>query len=102
MLFCVVTRGVERMRPLPDVSSADSATSRLNEPLTDPSARPTALVAPETGRFTTPGAAVVPAPTVVPTAPPIEPAFGNASGVVLPSVGLTWPLKPHCTPSARA
>src|SRR5256885_797592 len=52
MLFCVVTRGVERMRPLPVVSSADSARSRLNAPLTDPSARPTALVAPPTPRFT--------------------------------------------------
>ena len=47
-LFCVVTRGVDRMRPLPDVSSAVSATSRLNAPLIDPSARPTALVAPGT------------------------------------------------------
>ena len=46
MLFCVVSRGVERMRPLPVRSSADSATSRLNAPLTAPSARPIAEVAP--------------------------------------------------------
>ena len=45
-LFCVDTRGVESRRPLPLVSSADSATSRLNAPFTEPSARPTALVAP--------------------------------------------------------
>ena len=45
-LFCVETRGVESTRPLPVVSSADSATSRLNAPLIDPSCSPTALVAP--------------------------------------------------------
>ena len=42
-LFCVETRGVESMRPLPCCSSAVSATSRLNAPLIEPSARPTAL-----------------------------------------------------------
>ena len=51
-LFCVATRGVERMRPWPDDSSADKATSRLTAPLTEPSARPIPLVAGDTPRLT--------------------------------------------------
>ena len=82
-------------------SSAVSATSRLNAPLTDPSARPTALVGAPTPRFTAVGCA----------ARPLRrrrrgrralPLFGNARFVVLPSAGSTRPLKPHWTPSARA
>ena len=49
----VVSRGVDRMRPLPVFSSAVSATSRLNAPLIDPSARPIAEVAAwVVGKFT--------------------------------------------------
>src|SRR3954451_19857474 len=102
MLFCVVTRGVDRMRPLPVVSSADNATSRLNAPFTDPSARPTALVAPGIPRFTAVGDVLPAGPCVEPVVPPSDPLFGNASFVVLPSCGLTAPLKPHCTPSRRS
>src|SRR6266851_3693253 len=55
-LFWVDTRGVERMRTWPLVSAADSATSRLNAPLTEPSANPIALTfVPDgatAGRFT--------------------------------------------------
>ena len=43
-LFCVDTRGVDRTRRLPELSAAESARSRLNAPLIEPSARPTALV----------------------------------------------------------
>src|SRR5262249_14728293 len=69
-LFCVETLGVERRRALPVLSAAESATSRLNAPLTDPSANPTALVA-ATPRFTAVGCAgVFPAPPcVTPTRP---------------------------------
>src|SRR5689334_4359785 len=105
MLFCVVTRGVDSRRPLPVLSSAVKATSRLNDPLTAPSARPTALDAPGTPRLTAVGCAVV-APLTGPCTPPARPVrlplFGNARLVVLPSDGSTRPLKPHCTPSARA
>ena len=37
-----------------------------------------------------------------PVRPLMLPAFGNASGVVLPSAGDTTPLTPHCTPMLRA
>ena len=97
-LFCVVTRGVDRMRPLPDRSSADSAMSRLNAPLIEPSASPTALVA----RRHAPGSTAVPAdrrglarmsvpaPRALQAAgrPPSEPLFGNARPVVLPMFGV--------------
>src|SRR5205823_10271030 len=99
----------ERMRPLPVFSSAVSATSRLNAPLTEPSASPIALVAPAAGRFTdvpVPLFGFAPRGSVgalfVPSAPPTEIVFGNASGVVLPSSGIIRPLKPHWMPSARA
>src|SRR5262245_38690867 len=99
MLFRVDTFGVDSSRPLPDVSSADSATSRLNAPLIDPSIRPTALDAAGAARFTAvdvpPGPCVTPG--VPPTRPPSEPLLGNDIGVVLPSAGDTLPLKPHCT-----
>ena len=96
-LFCVDTRGVDSTRPLPVVSSADSATSRLNAPLTEPSCSPTALGAPATGRLTAVGR-----PPVVPPVPPdSDPLLGNARFVVLPSAGSTRPLKPHCTPRVR-
>src|SRR5438477_12158911 len=101
MLFCVVTRGFERMRPLPVVSSAESATSRLNAPFTDPSARPTALVAADAGRLTavgTLGTAPVPVPCTVPARPAGLPLFGEARFVVLPSAGSTRPPKPLLTP----
>src|ERR1019366_6993659 len=99
-LFCIVTRGVERRRPLPELSSADRATSRLKAPLTEPSCRPTALVAaPTAGRLT-----AVPAGTPVVVLagipPPRVPLLGNARFVVLPSAGETAPLKPHWMPSA--
>src|SRR5437773_6615722 len=98
MLFCVVTRGVERIRPWPDVSSAVSATSRLKAPLIDPSARPAALEAPGTARFTAVGTdALVLDPAAGPCWPPLRPEsvplLGQASGVVLPSAGSTRPLK---------
>src|SRR5262245_40935726 len=107
MLFCVVTRGVESSRPLPLRSSAVRATSRLNAPLIEPSARPTALLAAGTPRLTdvgTLGFVDEPAtgPCVPPTRPPRLPLFGNARPVVLPRPGSTRPLNPHCTPSARA
>src|SRR4029450_4328766 len=103
-------RGVDRMRPLPERSSADNATSRLKAPLMAPSASPTALGAPGT-----PSPTPVPTsfallaltsdpcvaePVSPPTRPPREPLFGNARLVVLPMVELTRPLKPHCTPRA--
>src|SRR5439155_11431528 len=104
MLFCVVTRGFDRILPLPVVSSAESATSRLNAPFTDPSARPTALDAADAARLTAVGTAGVepPGPCAGPTRPPRLPLFGKARLVVLPSDGSTRPPKPHCTPSARA
>ena len=85
-LFNVVTRGVDRMRPFPVDSSAVRATSRLNAPLTEPSARPTALVAWPTPRFTAVG--WLPGPCVGPTRPLRLPLLGNARFVVLPSDGL--------------
>src|SRR5512142_51589 len=97
MLFCVDTRGVDSTRPLPVVSRADSATSRLNAPLIEPSCSPTALVAPFTGSLTADGTPALAAPVD----PASDPLFGNARFVVLPSVGSTLPLKPHCTPSVR-
>src|SRR5689334_23347093 len=98
-LLSVDTFGVESRRPLPEVSSAVNATSRLNAPLTEPSVRPTALVGPpRAGRFT-----AVPGFTPAPGArPPSVPLLGNARLVVLPSSGETAPLKPHWMPSARA
>src|SRR5204862_1898781 len=92
MLFSVDTFGVESSRPLPELSSAESATSRLNEPLTEPSVNPTALVAaPTAGRFTAvPGG--TPAPGVM---PPIVTLLGNARGGVLSREGVTEPLQPH-------
>src|SRR4051794_27929765 len=106
MLFCVVTRGVDSTRPLPDVSSADNATSRLNAPLIDPSASPTALLAPGAPRFTAVGIdPLVLEPAAGPCAPPVRPArfplFGNASGVVFPSAASARLLNPHWMPSAR-
>src|SRR5215467_10675067 len=100
MLFCVDTRGVDSTRPLPVVSRADSATSRLNAPLTEPRCRPAALDAPGTGRLTAVGEPLTP-PVVPPVAPDSDPLFGNARPVVLPSVGETLPLNPHCTPRLR-
>jgi len=52
-LFCVVRRGVESTRPLPVFSSAVSATSRLNAPLIEPSARPMPDVAAAAARLIT-------------------------------------------------
>src|SRR4051812_20806951 len=97
MLFCVETRGVESTRPLPLVSRADNATSRLKAPLIDPSWSPTALVAPGTGRFTADGTPALAAPVD----PASDPLFGKARFVVLPSVGSILPLNPHCTPRVR-
>src|SRR5437870_558044 len=57
MLFCVDTRGFESTRPFPELSIAVSATSRLNAPLTDPSARPIALVGPGPPQLTPIGCA---------------------------------------------
>src|SRR5436190_18318365 len=98
MLFCVVTRGVDSRRPLPLVSSAERATSRLKAPLTDPSARFTALGGPFTPRFTAAGWQRL--------APAVEPdrlhESGNAHGSRFRAAGLTTPLKPHWTHSARA
>ena len=82
------------MRPLPLRSSAVSATSRLNAPLTEPSARPIADVAPGTGRLT--AVAVVSLPVarvsfgvfVAPVRPLSVPLFGNARPVVLPIAGV--------------
>src|SRR5206468_3069856 len=84
----------------------DSATSRLNAPLTAPSCRPTALVAAGTGRLMAVGvgsvAVVVPMMVLCccPVRPPMLPWFGNARFVVLPSSGATRPLTPHWMPSA--
>src|SRR6266853_2037551 len=91
VLFNVDTFGVDNSRPLPELSSAESATSRLNAPLTEPRVNPTALVAPPAaGRFT-----AVP-PTPAPGArPAIVPLLGNAREVVLPRAGETAPVKPH-------
>src|SRR5207247_4423565 len=97
-LFNVETFGVDSKRPLPELSSADSATSRLNAPLIAPSCRPTALVAAGVGRFT-----AVLAGTPVPVARPLAvPLLGNARFVVLPSSGETAPENPHRIPRARA
>src|SRR5438093_3990549 len=96
-LFWVVTLGVDRIRPLPLASRADSWTSRLKAPLIEPSARPMALDAPRTGSATAVPAGVVEAG---PLARPFRlPLLGNERFVVLPSVGSTRALKPHCTPS---
>src|SRR6266853_64307 len=73
VLFSVDTFGVDNSRPLPELSSAESATSRLNAPLTEPRVNPTALVAPPAaGRFT----AVPPTP-----APGARPEIGDDEGV---------------------
>ncbi len=102
-LFSVDTRGVDRIRPLPDCSSAVNAMSRLKAPFTDPSEMPTPLVAEPTGRLTAVGVAAPPAgPWSGPTRPERLPLFGNARFVVLPRAGSTRPLKPHWTPSSRA
>ena len=112
-LFCVVRRGVDRMRPLPLFSSAVSATSRLKAPLIEPSARPIAelrgdgqvdggvrrsLGVPAAGI----GRPLDGAAAGAPTRPPREPLFGNARPVVLPIGEFARPLKPHWMPSARA
>src|SRR3989338_5415242 len=95
-LLRVDTFGVDSSRPLPDRSSADKATSRLNAPLIAPSCRPTALVAPGAPRFTAVEVGELeftPAPVVgapwAPRRPPSAPLLGNARLVVLPSCGET-------------
>ena len=110
-LFCVVRRGVERMRPLPRVlerrqrdveveravdraeREADRATSRRR------AGRFTAVAA---SSLAVPAARIGRAPAVPPTRPPSEPLFGNARPVVLPIAEFARPLKPHWMPSARA
>src|SRR5439155_26703151 len=100
--FWGITRDVDSRRQLQKVSSAVSATSRLKAPLTEPSARPTALGAPGTGKFTALGADAAAAGVAVPVRPVRLPLLGNARAVVFPSAGSTRPPKPHWTPSARA
>ena len=70
----------------PCVSSADSATSTLNAPLTLPSLMNalSALV------------------LIEPATPPVAIELGNAMFVVLPSSGVILPPKPHIRPSSRA
>src|SRR5262245_57055463 len=109
MLFWVDTRGVDSRRPLPLRSRAVNATSRLNERLIDPSARPTPLVAAVAPRLTAVGTVPVVVagsvgvgPWTPPTRPPRLALFGNARFVVFPSDGSTRPMKPHCTPRALA
>src|SRR5262245_12998848 len=102
MLFCADTRGDDRTRRLPDVSAAVSAKSRLNAPLIDPSARPTALLGAGAGRLTAVDVSGPPAGPWTPRRPPICPLFGNARLVEVPSAGSTRPLKPHWIPSWRA
>src|SRR5580658_5376975 len=107
MLFWVETRGVDSTRALPFDSSADSCASRLNAPLIEPSARPTALVAPAAARFTAvptlwPVELVPLAEFWVPAAPLTTTLLGNARFVVLPSAGMAVPVNPHWMPSAFA
>ena len=89
------------MRPLPLRSRAVSATSMLNAPLTAPSASPIADVAPGTPRFTAVPvvslavARVSAGELFAPVRPLSVPLFGNASPVVLPTAGVTRPLRPH-------
>src|SRR5215207_8447571 len=98
VLFCVETRGVDRILPLPLDSSADSATSRLKAPLIDPSARPTALVGPATPRLTAvPSGVGLSADGRIP--PATATLFGKARLVVFPSAGVARPAKPQVTPS---
>ena len=82
------------MRPLPLRSSAVSATSILNAPLTAPSARPIAEVAPGTAEIDGRRGRVVRGRTArrsarwsAPVRPPSVPLFGNARPVVLPIAG---------------
>src|SRR5262245_60741312 len=100
MLFWVDTRGVESSRPLPAFSRADRATSRLIAPFTEPSARPRALLAPFTPRFTTEFvvSAGSPDPWTPVVRPEMLPVLGNANGSGLPVAAAARPLKPHCTP----
>src|SRR5512145_3143374 len=91
-LFKVETFGVDSRRPLPFRSSAVSATSRLNAPLIDPIVRPTALLAPGTGRLTAVPAGGTPVARVPGAVPVRAPLLGKARFVVLPSVGDTFPV----------
>ena len=77
--------------PCPVVSSADSATSRLNAPLTEPEREPDGARRAGDAQVDR-GRRVVGRRLAGPCVPPVRPVtlpwFGNASGVVLPSAGV--------------